>query len=69
MSRIIKAIIAAVPAECKRSFAVVRYENDEAECFWVVPTAEAARAIAKAQKGHFPEAVFVIVHDGLVSCT
>ena len=68
MSRIIEAIIAAVPAECSRSFAVVRYENGEAECFWAVPTAETARAIAKAQKMHSPEVVFAIVHNGLVTC-
>lgn len=68
MSRIIEAIIAAVPAKCKRYHAVVHYEAGEASCFWIVPTAEQARAIAKAQKAHFPDLVIAIVHRGLVTC-
>lgn len=68
MSRIIEAIIAAVPAKCKRYHAVVHYEAGEASCFWIVPTAEQALTIARAQKAHSPEAVVAIVHRGLVTC-
>ena len=67
MSRIIEAIIAAVPAKCKRYHAVVRYENGEASCFWIVPTAEQARTIARTQKAHYPEIVVAIVHRGRIT--
>ena len=67
MSRIIEAIIAAVPAKCKRYHAVVVYENGEASCFWIVPTAERARTIAKMQKAQFPDHVVAIVHRGRIT--